>query len=79
MCFRYTKPPGIPVLCQVCRKSRADGAQKVALAERIQQRLWDIGAFGVLGQFFEPVAFRSDLQGITAPMQFYWGVSRSEE
>ncbi|MHA6478850.1 ABC transporter substrate-binding protein [Stutzerimonas sp. KH-1] len=59
--------------------ARADGAQKVALAERIQQRLWDIGAFGVLGQFFEPVAFRSDLQGITAPMQFYWGVSRSEE
>ncbi len=59
--------------------SRASGAEKVELAVRIQQRLWDIGAFGVLGQFFEPVAFRSDLQGITSPMQFYWGVSRGEE
>ncbi|QPI09982.1 ABC transporter substrate-binding protein [Stutzerimonas stutzeri] len=59
--------------------SRASGADKVELAARIQQRLWDIGAFGVLGQFFEPVAFRSDLQGITSPMQFYWGVSRGEE
>lgn len=59
--------------------AKATGAQKADLAARIQQRLWDIGAFGVLGQFFEPVAFRADLQGITSPMQFYWGVSREEE
>ncbi|AWM59519.1 ABC transporter substrate-binding protein [Stutzerimonas stutzeri] len=59
--------------------AKATGAQKAALAERIQQRLWDIGAFGVLGQFFEPVAFRADLQGITSPMQFYWGVSHEEK
>ncbi len=45
------------------------------IAAQVQQRLWEIGAFGVLGQFFEPVAFRANVEGITSPMQFYWGVS----
>lgn len=46
------------------------------LAAQAQERLWAIGAFGLLGQFFEPVAFRSTVKGITSPMQFYWGVSK---
>ncbi|MCW3149328.1 ABC transporter substrate-binding protein [Stutzerimonas stutzeri] len=61
------------------KAAKASGAEKAALAAQIQQRLWDIGAFAVLGQFFEPVAFRADLQGITSPMQFYWGVSHEEK
>lgn len=52
--------------------------EKQRLAVEVQERLWAIGAFGVLGQFPEPVAFRADLTGITAPMQFYWGVSRGD-
>jgi len=60
------------------KAANASGAEKQALAREIQQRLWDDGAFAVLGQFFEPVAFRSDLQGITSPMQFYWGVSHAK-
>jgi peptide/nickel transport system substrate-binding protein len=50
--------------------------EKQAIATNVQERLWAIGAFGVLGQFFEPVAFRSDLKGITSPIQFYWGVEK---
>jgi peptide/nickel transport system substrate-binding protein len=53
--------------------------QKRRLAVRVQERLWAVGAFGVLGQFFEPVAFRKDLTGITSPLQFYWGVSRGRQ
>jgi peptide/nickel transport system substrate-binding protein len=48
------------------------------LAAKIQERIYKIGAFGVLGQFFEPVAFRKDLTGITTPIQFYWGLDRRE-
>ena len=35
----------------------------------------DIGALGVLGQFFEPVVFRKSVTGITSPIQFYWNLS----
>jgi peptide/nickel transport system substrate-binding protein len=49
--------------------------EKRVLATKVQERLWTIGAFGVLGQFFEPVAFRSNMKGITSPLQFFWGVS----
>lgn len=49
--------------------------EKRKIAEKVQARLYAIGAFGVLGQFFEPVAFRRNLRGITSPIQFYWGVS----
>jgi peptide/nickel transport system substrate-binding protein len=52
--------------------------QKRQLGVRVQERLWAIGAFGVLGQFFEPIAFRRDVTGITSPIQFYWGVSREK-
>jgi len=45
------------------------------IAAQVQERLLAVGAFGVLGQFYEPVAFRANVTGITAPLQFYWGVS----
>ena len=41
----------------------------------MQQRLIDIGAFGILGQFFEPVAFNNYVGGITSPIQFYWNMT----
>ncbi len=49
--------------------------EKKQLAAKVQQRILDIGAFGVLGQFFEPVAFRKDVKGITSPIQFFWNLS----
>ena len=49
--------------------------EKQEIAAKVQERLLAIGAFGVLGQFYEPVAFRANVTGITSPLQFYWGVS----
>ncbi len=45
------------------------------LAAKIQARLFDIGAFGLLGQFFEPVAYNSKLQGVTSPVHFFGNMS----
>lgn len=53
--------------------------EKKAIAAKVQERLYAIGAFGVLGQFFEPVAFSAKLKGITSPMQFYWGVYQDKQ
>jgi peptide/nickel transport system substrate-binding protein len=50
--------------------------EKKALASKVQERILEIGALGVLGQFFEPVAYRDDVTGITSPVQFYWGMSK---
>lgn len=62
-------------------KYRADFIQARTLAERkelaakVQARLYDIAALGILGQFFEPVAYRKDVKGITSPIQFFWNLS----
>lgn len=50
--------------------------EKRAAATKVQQRLWAIGAFGILGQFFEPVAYRTNITGITTTIQFYWNVKK---
>ena len=50
--------------------------EKASLAAKIQDRIRAIGALGVLGQFFEPVAYRDDVAGVTtSPIQFYWSMS----
>lgn len=51
-------------------------AERKVLAAKIQQRIYDIGALGVLGQFFEPVAFRKELSGIGSPVQYYPDLQR---
>jgi peptide/nickel transport system substrate-binding protein len=51
--------------------------EKRAIAAKLQERLLAIGALGTLGQFFEPVAFRDNMTGITAPIQFYWTLYRA--
>jgi len=56
-------------------KQAATQDEKKVLAAKVQQRLIEIGAFGILGQFFEPVAFSSHVTGITSPIQFYWNMS----
>ncbi|MBS0518222.1 MAG: ABC transporter substrate-binding protein [Proteobacteria bacterium] len=50
--------------------------QQKEIAAKVQARLLAIGALGTLGQFFEPVAFRDNLAGITSPIQFYWTLER---
>lgn len=53
-----------------------DPQARKQIAEQVQERVLAIGALGTLGQFFEPVAFRDDLTGITSPIQFYWTLAR---
>ncbi|MBS0522108.1 MAG: ABC transporter substrate-binding protein [Proteobacteria bacterium] len=54
-----------------------DPEAKKQLAAKVQERVLAIGALGTLGQFYEPVAFRDDLTGITSPIQFYWTLARN--
>ena len=53
-----------------------DPEAKRQLAAKVQQRVLAIAALGTLGQFYEPVAFRDNLKGITSPIQFYWTLAR---
>lgn len=46
-----------------------------ALADKIQTRLFDIGAFALLGQFVEPIAYKSKVHGVTAPIPFFGNMS----
>lgn len=47
-------------------------------AAKVQARLYEIGALGILGQFDEPVAYRKGVKGITSPIQFFWNLSPPE-
>jgi len=50
--------------------------EKQEIAKKVQERLWAIGASGQLGQFFVPVAYRSNVKGlIKSPVQFFWNMS----
>ena len=58
------------------RTASLDPEAKRQLAAKVQERVLAIGALGTLGQFYEPVAFRDNLKGITSPIQFYWTLAR---
>ena len=46
------------------------------IAAKVQERLFKIGASGHLGQFFVPVAYRDNVEGlIKSPVQFFWNIS----
>jgi len=50
--------------------------ERKAIGEKVQERLWAIGASGELGQFFVPVAYRDNVKGlIKSPVQFFWNMS----
>ncbi|KIT15039.1 ABC transporter substrate-binding protein [Jannaschia aquimarina] len=50
--------------------------EREASATAVQERLWAIGASGQLGQFFVPVAYRNNVEGlIKSPVQFFWNIS----
>lgn len=54
----------------------ASADERKSIAAKAQERVLAIGALGTLGQFFEPVAFRDNVTGITSPIQFYWSLAR---
>jgi len=56
-----------------------DPEAKRQLAAKVQQQVLAIAALGTLGQFYEPVAFRDSLKGITSPIQFYWTLARDSK
>jgi peptide/nickel transport system substrate-binding protein len=50
--------------------------EQKAIAAKVQERLWAIGALAPLGQFFVPVAYRKSVKGlIKSPVQFFWNMS----
>ncbi len=50
--------------------------EQKAIAAKVQERLWAVGASGELGQFFVPVAYRDNVKGlIKSPVQFFWNIS----
>ena len=53
--------------------------QKKEIAAKVQDRILALGALGTLGQWFEPVAFRDNMVGITSPIQFYWTLYRTTQ
>ena len=50
--------------------------ERMEAAKRAQERLWAIGASGEVGQYFQPVAYRKNVDGlIRSPVQFFWNIS----
>ncbi len=53
-----------------------DLEKRKLIAAKVQERLWAIGASAYLGEFYLPIAYRSNVHGaIVAPVQFYWNIS----
>lgn len=52
----------------------ATPAERKTIAEQVQQRVVASASVGILGQFFEPVAYSPRVRGITSPIQFYWNM-----
>ena len=56
----------------------ADAAQRKQLAEDIQVRAYEIGAFAPMGELLRPVAFRKDaVKGVlVGATNVYWNISK---
>jgi peptide/nickel transport system substrate-binding protein len=52
--------------------------ERKQIAMKVQKQVAETGVLGVLGQFFEPVAYSTDVKGITTPVQFYWNMFMDE-
>jgi len=46
-----------------------------AIAAQVQKDVLNDATVGILGQFFEPIAFNKHVSGLTTPIQFYWGLT----
>ncbi len=47
-------------------------ADQQAKAGLVQQDVLNDATVGILGQFFEPIAFNKSVSGLTTPVQFFW-------
>lgn len=56
-----------------------DDAERARLAGEVQDRIAAQGNFAILGQFFEPIAFRDNVVGLQRPIQMYYNLSVLEE
>ncbi len=54
-------------------------AERARLAGEIQDRIAGQAHFVVLGQFFEPIAFRDSVVGLQRPIQMYYNLTFFEE
>lgn len=52
--------------------------ERKQIAMQVQKQVAETGVIGILGQFFEPVAYSSKVLGITTPIQFYWNMYMDE-
>ncbi len=70
--YGWPKDPALEELRASFMQAGPDERKRIAGA--VQKRVVEMGYFGVLGQFFEPVAYRSNVGGITSPVQYYWNM-----
>jgi peptide/nickel transport system substrate-binding protein len=54
-----------------------DLAAQQALAAKIQVRALDVGAYIPCGQYFQPTAYRGDLDGMLTGLPLFWNLRRS--
>ena len=47
------------------------------LAEKIQARAMEVGAYIPCGQYFQPTAYRRDLEGVLTGLPLFWNVRRA--
>ncbi|MEN8741302.1 MAG: ABC transporter substrate-binding protein [Phaeobacter gallaeciensis] len=56
-----------------------DETERARLADAIQARIVEQGNFAILGQFFEPIAFRDSVVGLQRPIQMYYNLAVFEK
>jgi peptide/nickel transport system substrate-binding protein len=55
----------------------ADPGEQTRLAEAVQARAFEVVTHATFGQWFNPVAYRADLEGlIKSPVQLFWNVEK---
>jgi len=73
--FGWPDDPKIEEMRSAFARETDAGKQK-ALADAIQDRAINNGAYGNVGTFFVPVAYRDNVKGlIKSPVQFFWNMS----
>lgn len=60
-------------------RQAADEADRVRIADEVQDRIVDQAQFAILGQFFEPIAFRDSVVGLQRGIQMYYNLALRSE
>ncbi|MDT8344165.1 MAG: ABC transporter substrate-binding protein [Thermohalobaculum sp.] len=58
--------------------SSTDAAERQAIAAKIQEQIYKNATFGILGQFYEPIAFRNTVTGLQSPIQMYYNLGLAD-